>query len=376
MIVKDEAHIIRRCLESTLPLIDCALVVDTGSTDGTQEIVRAFLREHGLPGGVIDEPWQDFARNRSFALRKLRERQDIDYGLMIDADSLLLYDPDFDAQSYKQSMKADLNDVIVRVEGASAVFHSPLIFSNRLPLVYKGALHEYLEVSPSHTREPVRGIINHHFQDSARNQSIDKFKRDAAVLERELRTETDPFLRTRYTFYLAQSYYDSEEREKSLETYRLRSRMGGWEQEIFISHYRMGTLLKQLGRPDAEIIQTYLDAYEACPQRSESLYAAARWCRRQRKFQQAYLFAKAGVDIPFPSDPLFVEPAVYEFAMLDELAVAAYWAGHFREAFETCVKLLENPRVPASERLRYRQNALFAIEQLHEPALLQRLPDA
>jgi glycosyltransferase involved in cell wall biosynthesis len=303
MIVKDEAHIIRRCLESTLPLIDYVLIVDTGSTDGTQEAVREFLRERGLPGEVIEEPWKNFAHNRSFALRKLRERQEIDYGLMIDADSLLLYDPAFDAQRYKQGMKADLNDVIVRVEGASAVFSSPLIFSNRKPFVYKGALHEYLEVSPSITREPVHGIINHHFQDSARNQSVDKFKRDAAVLEQELRTETDPFLRTRYTFYLAQSYYDSEEREKSLETYRLRSQMGGWDQEVFISHHRMGTLHKQLGHSDAEIIQAYLDAFEACPKRSESLYAAARWCRQRRKFQQAYLYAKAGVDIPFPSDP-------------------------------------------------------------------------
>ena len=83
MIVKNEARVIRRCLESVLPLLDYVLIVDTGSNDGTQQAIRDFLREKDLPGEVVEEPWRDFAYNRSFALQKLRERQDIDYGLMI-----------------------------------------------------------------------------------------------------------------------------------------------------------------------------------------------------------------------------------------------------------------------------------------------------
>ena len=39
-----------------------------------------------MPGEVISEPWQNFAYNRSFALTKLREKEFIDYALMIDAD--------------------------------------------------------------------------------------------------------------------------------------------------------------------------------------------------------------------------------------------------------------------------------------------------
>ncbi|MGC1890073.1 MAG: glycosyltransferase, partial [Stellaceae bacterium] len=79
MIVKDEAELIRRCLASALPLVDYILVVDTGSTDGTQQVVRDFIDEHGVRGQVIDEPWRDFAYNRSFALQRLREVADIDY---------------------------------------------------------------------------------------------------------------------------------------------------------------------------------------------------------------------------------------------------------------------------------------------------------
>jgi glycosyltransferase involved in cell wall biosynthesis len=47
MIVRNEAHIIERCLASVLPLIDYVLIVDTGSSDGTQQVVRHYLENTG-----------------------------------------------------------------------------------------------------------------------------------------------------------------------------------------------------------------------------------------------------------------------------------------------------------------------------------------
>jgi glycosyltransferase involved in cell wall biosynthesis len=48
MIVKNEAAVIARCLESVRPCVGAWAIVDTGSTDGTQQIVRDCLRD--LPG--------------------------------------------------------------------------------------------------------------------------------------------------------------------------------------------------------------------------------------------------------------------------------------------------------------------------------------
>ncbi len=85
-----------QCLTSVLPLVDYILVVDTGSTDGTQQMIRDFLTEHDVKGAVIDEPWRDFAYNRSFALERLREVEDVDYAMIIDADDTLELDAGFD----------------------------------------------------------------------------------------------------------------------------------------------------------------------------------------------------------------------------------------------------------------------------------------
>src|SRR3954452_20956269 len=45
MIVKDEAAVIARCIASVRPLIDSWAIVDTGSSDGPQEIVRELLAD-------------------------------------------------------------------------------------------------------------------------------------------------------------------------------------------------------------------------------------------------------------------------------------------------------------------------------------------
>ena len=150
MIVKNETSVIRRCLESTLPLVDYILVVDTGSTDGTQQMIRDFLAEHKIKGAVIDEPWRDFAYNRSFALERLRQVDDVDYAMIIDADDTLELDAAFDPRAFKAQMTHDLYDVPVR--HGSIAHHRPQLFSNRLPFSFKGVIHEYLEAPAGEPR--------------------------------------------------------------------------------------------------------------------------------------------------------------------------------------------------------------------------------
>lgn len=74
MIVKDEKNVIKRCLASVRDLIDYWVIVDTGSMDGTQEIIRDFLRE--IPGELHERPWVNFEHNRNGALELARHRAD------------------------------------------------------------------------------------------------------------------------------------------------------------------------------------------------------------------------------------------------------------------------------------------------------------
>lgn len=65
MIVNNETAVIGRCLDSLRSLVDYELIEDTGSTDGTQQFIRAWLAKNNMPGEVIEEPWRDCAYDRS-----------------------------------------------------------------------------------------------------------------------------------------------------------------------------------------------------------------------------------------------------------------------------------------------------------------------
>ena len=66
MIVKDEAPRVRATLDSARPHVDSWAVLDTGSTDGTQAIVREAMS--GIPGVLREGAFVDFASARNRAL--------------------------------------------------------------------------------------------------------------------------------------------------------------------------------------------------------------------------------------------------------------------------------------------------------------------
>ena len=80
MIVKNEAAILSRCLDSVCDLMDEIIIVDTGSTDDTKAVAAKYTDR------IYDFAWNnDFsaARNFSFSLANM------DYIYAPDADEIL-----------------------------------------------------------------------------------------------------------------------------------------------------------------------------------------------------------------------------------------------------------------------------------------------
>lgn len=105
MIVKDEELHIARCLDSVAGLVDEMIIVDTGSTDKTVEIVS------GYTSNVYSYSWKDDfsdARNDSFS------KASMDYCMWMDADDILEEKEKDKFLQLKQSLSLDTDIVMMR----------------------------------------------------------------------------------------------------------------------------------------------------------------------------------------------------------------------------------------------------------------------
>jgi glycosyltransferase involved in cell wall biosynthesis len=361
MIVKNESRVIERCLASVLPIIDHWVIVDTGSTDGTQEKILKFFENVGIPGELYERPWKNFGHNRSEALQLAKDKAD--YSYMIDADEVLVFEPGFDPDKFKETLNADLYNIFALYGGTR--YHRPQMTSNKKNFYYRGVLHEYVDCHESiETRDFARGFMNTPIQDGNRSSMEKKYEKDAEVFEEALKGEVDPKDFNRYHFYLAQSYRDSQQWEKALAAYMKRAELGGWNEEVFYSLYQAGRIMEVLNKNIDDIIKVYFNAYQAAPYRAESLWAAARLCRMNIRFDQAYTFAKQGLKCRCPEGALFIGAPIYEWMLLDEFAIAAYWTGHFKESRMASVQLLNGNKFPPDQKERIEMNLKFATEEL------------
>lgn len=96
MIVKDEETVLKRCLDGICDCVDELILVDTGSTDRTKEIAKAYRSR------LFEIPWQDdFAAARNFSFSQATK----DYILWLDADDFI----DREARSQWTALKEVLD---------------------------------------------------------------------------------------------------------------------------------------------------------------------------------------------------------------------------------------------------------------------------
>lgn len=354
MIVKNEEHVIRRSLDSVRPLIDSWSIVDTGSADGTVDVIEKTMR--GVPGEVHHRRWRNFGENRTEAIQLAGDRAD--YLFFLDADDIVQIPPDFrlpdlTADAYQLEM----------IHGDTRYWRT-YFASTRLPWRYEGVLHEYLTTDGPHSIELLKGPTVTFGGDGGRTSGIDlatKYERDAAILEEGLRKEPE---NSRYIFYLGQSYRDCGRFRDALRAYEQRAGMGGWDEEVWYSLFQLGVLSERLKLGANAISARYLAAYQFRPTRAEPLVELARIHREREEYALAHLYAERAMQIERPADRLFLDHAAYAWRARDEYSVACYWMGRYEETMRVCSELLASPELPAEHRTRVGENLNWAVSKI------------
>ncbi len=344
MIVRNETHVIRETLDSVAPYISSWVIVDTGSEDGTQDLIRDHMAILGIPGELRERAWRDFGHNRTEALTLAQGHAD--FILVMDADDKIVGEPDF--------THIDADVCFMRLLDNGIVHWRAQLFRNGTPLRYVGVVHE----TPVWDDSCVISFLksDYHIESrrlGARNKDPRKYERDRDLLLAEVESQPQ---NPRWVFYLAQTYYDLGDYANARKWYERRIDLGGWDQEVYHAMFRLAESLKYLDAPWPDAQDAYLRAWEFRPSRAEALHALAFHYRTAKQYQLGYLFAERAAQIPPPEDQLFVTAGVYTWYALDEQAVCASWIGKQTESFALCRKILSRNDIPEHDRARIAVN--------------------
>lgn len=337
MIVKDEARTIARTLASVKPHIDRWVIVDTGSTDDTREIVKRELE--GVPGELHEAPFVNFETTRNLALDRCQKRTE--FILWMDADDELAGGQalrNFLARE-RDAKDADREAYLVRVDTVVS-FNSARVLRSRSGFRFKGVVHEVL----SHPKRPaptrvIPGVsIKHHPDRDAIAKSHRRRERDIALLTEALKKDpTD----ARSAFYLAMTYLWMSRHVDAVPAFKRRIDLGGWAEEVYQARYGLGQSMEGRGDPWLDVLQAYLDAHAFAPHRAEPLYRIALHYNARAEHALCLVFARRAADLPYPSrDVHFVDAEVYEWKIHDLIGSSAYWVGEYTFGEEAARKAL------------------------------------
>ena len=315
MIVKNESKIIERLLSSVIGIIDTYCICDTGSTDNTIELINNFFIERKMEGKVITEPFKNFEYNRNFALKECEGMSD--YVLFLDADMI------FEIRNFDKNILSSYDSFHILQGNESFFFNNMRIVRNNGLFKYVGVTHEYIST-------PNNNLVYYFKKDELFISDIgdggskhDKFIRDINLLEEAIRIKPDC---DRSHFYLANSYHDSRQFGKAIPIYERRIKLGGWNQEVWYSYYRIGLCYKNLKQMEKAIC-SWLEGYSYLSNRVENLYEIVKYYRETSKHNLSHNFYKMAKDVIARNEDrtgfLFLHNDVYTYKIDYEYTIIA-----------------------------------------------------
>jgi glycosyltransferase involved in cell wall biosynthesis len=315
--VQNEASIIKKMLESAVDYIDYWVLVDNGSTDGTQDIIKKFFEEHKVKGKLYQSEigWKGHGINRQHSWDFLKNtKHNCDYILRIDADEAISVDDDFDwtiipsqeawTITYQSGDHCvprmwmwkwglpwywadDVAHETIHLEGGRVPYEPKY-----MPLTFK-----HISLGGGNSYEnPIKYI-----QDILKleNQLHERFK-DGTTIQQE----------KYHLFYLGKSYnytgyHLNSQTDQKYFPYGKKQLKNFLEKGIFYHdcfldsfaddgehwyvHYLKGQLLERLNK-EYEAIEEYKKSYSLKPSRSESLYNIFKYYYDKEDWENTFIY--------------------------------------------------------------------------------------
>ena len=309
MICKNEQRDIARAIKSVLPIADHFVIVDTGSTDETERVVRETVPVDKLHFETFtgaseqDETgdWKlwDFAAARNHAI-EIAETKGCMWLAWMDSDDELL-----DPQSVARALyRDDVDGFNMFIDAGGPKWLHFRLWKTSARVRFKGRIHEFPVIDGLRT-DLCYTTIRHHAEPGEHQE--DGNVRNLRILMREW--EENPDART--AFYIACTYRDGGRPGAAAIWFNRRIAFGeGFRDEWLFSHLYLARVLRTAGDNDAA--RNVLAGARALePTWAEFILEEANIAYAEKDYPLAIETARPAIDMEIQPSALWREPWAY-----------------------------------------------------------------
>jgi len=375
LIVRNEAHIIERCLDSTLPIADAVCITDTGSTDDTKEKIESWLQRNNIPGKVCSSEFISFsyARTKSFdnMVEFLQDRgEDLREwcGFSIDADHTVKTD----FKNKQELFLVRAAGYAIRMTDGNTEYPLERIFSLRYKWHCVRRAHEVWEVIPGPEDNikqgnsiinpiirafPIKGVYIWDINDGGNH--ADKYEREYKLLMEDLAEMPND---ARTNFYLGRTCYFTGKYKESIKFHKTVVANTNWSEEKYYSLYEIGMCYHKL-EDDRQLV-FFQSAHATNPRRPEAVYYLNKYYNGKKMFS-AVRTLPLPKDLIKDFDPniLFLDKNLYNLAVF-ERHISSYYLADMETGRILGEQLLLNKNLYEAYVNTVNTNMLFYLKPL------------
>ena len=309
MIVKDAGPGFGNVLTANLPFFDYWVILDTGSTDGTQEIIKQTL--HQKRGKLYEEPFVNFkvSRNRCLDLAGTV----CQFILMLD-DTYILKG---DVRKFLTETRGDTfaDSYSLMIQSNDSEYYSNRIIKSRTSLRYIHTIHEVITDKDNNnvTIPPDEAYIFDTRSEYMEQRTLNRKQFDLELLFKELETTPDD---PRTLYYIAQTYGCIGDEIHKAVYFEKRIKLDGYIQEKIDSlfelartyNFKLNSETMQLMEPDTKLTpiqwkkceELYQEAYRLDPKRPDSLYFIGIHYYLAKDYTTAHEYFNLAFEVGYP----------------------------------------------------------------------------
>ena len=289
MIVRNEESVISRCLDTVKDIADEIIIVDTGSTDRTKEIISQYTDR------IYDFPWiDDFAAARNYSFSKAK----MEYILWLDADDVILEEDRKQFIQLKKSLDPSVDAVNMHYALAFDQYGNATFSLRRNRLLRRcrhfkwiGAVHEYLEVGGKILQTDI--AITH-------KGTHDESDRNLRIYENRLAKGEE--FGPRDLYYYANELLEHQQFDKAAEYYRkFLGLNAGWVEDQISACAKLADCYHTLGEL-AEERMAVLRSFTYDSPRAQFCCRLGYQEFQAGKYKQAVFWYKLATQLEVPKD--------------------------------------------------------------------------